>query len=106
MSRRAPCRPPRRAPLKILQRFTPKGDDHLLSEIQHFAKRGCMVRVCRWRMPFFHIVQNGTQFLVLPGQGSPIGTFENIVAAVSAGDEHVEGSDEDDFDGLDPRGAA
>ncbi len=101
--RPASYKPPRQAPLKIVQRFTSSGDDHLLSEIREHAGRGAMVRVCRWRQPFFSIVQNGNQFLVLPSQGSPVGTFENIAAAVVAGDKSIQAIDYDDFD---PKGAA
>ena len=107
MRRRAPYQPPKVAPLKIIQRFTPLGFDHLLSEVREAAERGQRVRVCRWRMPFFYIVRNGPLFLTLPAEGSPIGSFESVAAAIMAGDRHAEADDGRDLGHDDqPNGAA
>ncbi len=76
--------------------------DSLLSQVREHTEAGEMVRVCRYGHGFYHLVQNGTLFLALPAEGSPIGTYENVAAALLAGDRHVG----IDFPPFSPRGAA
>ncbi len=100
-----------RIPERVLQRFTPRGDSALLREIEEATSLGIAAVVRRGREAGFSIVRNDTYFLVRPHPlwgRSPIGTYQDVIAALWAGDRWVAGSPEDDIqDGDDePRGAA
>ena len=104
MSRRAVRRPPKRAPVKALQRNTPKGVQFFLDEVRTFAERGVMVAVYRFRLPVYTIVLNGELWMTRQDDGEPLGSFADLEQAVAAGD----GWDGSDVEGIDddPRGAA
>ncbi len=99
MSRRSPRIP--HPSLKFLWRHTPKGDDHLFSDIREHCMRGGEVRIQRYGSRPYSIVLNDTLWLARPLGGSPIGSFENIAAAVFAADRYVDAAD-----GILPRGRA
>ncbi len=79
--------------------------DSLLSQVREHSEAGEMVRVCRYAHGFYSVVKNDRLFLVLSAEGAALGTFDNVAAALLAGDRHVEflpRVNGDDF----PRGAA
>lgn len=97
-----------RAPERALQRFTPRGDSALLREIGEATSRGMTAVIRRGREAGFSIVRNDTQLLVRPHPlwgRSPVGTYQDVIAALWAGDRWVEGSPEGEG-GDEPRGAA
>ncbi len=110
MSRRSPRIP--HPSLKFLWRHTPKGDDHLFSAIREHCQRGGEVRLQRFGCKPYSIVLNGTLWFARPVVGDPIGSFENIAAAVMIADRHMDAAEnaraqrEADFGGDDPGSAA
>ncbi len=99
MSRRSPLVP--HPSLKFLWRHTPKGDDYLFGAIREHCTRGGEIRVQRFGTAPYSIVLNGDLWLARPIDGSPIGSFENIAAAVMAADRYMDAAD-----GIPPRGRA
>ncbi len=110
MSRRSSCIP--YPSLKFLWRHTPKGDDRLFSDIREHCTRGGEVRIQRYGSKPYSIVLNDTLWLARPLVGEPIGSFENIAAAVMTADRHMDAvadaraQREADFGGDDPGSAA
>ncbi len=99
-------------PLKFLWRHTPRGDDYLFGAIREHCTRGGEMRVQRYGAAPYSIVQNGDLWLARPIEGSPIGSFQNIAAAVMAADRYMDAADgvrpkvPAEVGGDDPKGAA
>ncbi|WP_237482655.1 hypothetical protein [Lichenibacterium dinghuense] len=84
----------------------------LLSQVREHTELGERVRLHRFGYRAFDVVRNGDRWLVLPvvGRSTPIGTFDNVWAALAAGDAYIEavrrGEFDEESDDGDPRGAA
>ena len=106
MNRRAPSPRLPRAPVAHVWGSPARDTDNMLSEIREHAQRGRRVHVMRAGSSGFEIVLNGSQFLVRAREGDVVGTFDNIMAGVIAGDRHLDHRDEDDFGDDEPKGVA
>lgn len=99
-------------PLKYLWRHTPRGDDYLFGAIREHCTRGGEARVQRYGVAPYSIVLNDRLWLARPIDGSPIGSFDCIAAAVIAADRYMADAEdaraqhEADFGGDDPGNAA
>ena len=80
--------------------------------VREHADLGERVRVRRDGHTYYDLVRNGGAFLVLSSMvdAEPIGTFDDVSAAILAGDRRVEAVRRGEFDAEDnggwPRGAA
>lgn len=96
-----------RAPVAHVWRSPARDDAMMLAEIRDHAQSGRRVHVMRAGGGSFEIVANGTCFMVRTLGGEAVATHDNVMAAVMAGDRHLDQSGEDDFDDRPhPRGAA
>ena len=75
----------------------------LLSQVREHAELGERVRLHRYGYRAFDVVRNGDRWLVLPvvGRSTPIGTFDNVWAALAAGDAYVEAVRRGEYDAED-----
>ncbi len=77
--------------------------DELLAQVREHADLGERVRLQRHGFRAYDVVRNDTAFLVLPvvGRLTPIGTYANVCAALTAGDAYVEAVRRGEYDAED-----